>query len=305
MTDTAADLPPIPQGRDSASVKRSPGAALGAVLSDLPLLECVADRLQPFVDGLLQRAGKGVNDVLHGRPIGHALHPALSDLPIGLWAGSLVCDATGQPEAAGTLTAAGTAAAAATALTGWADWTGAAGRERRLALLHGLVNSAGIGLQVASLVARAGGRRGAAVALSAGGFVVTGASAWVGGELVLGHGLGVDHTAWLLGPADWTDVGALTDLPVGEIRPVEVESRTVLLHRDADGVHALEDTCSHAGGPLHEGEVAGGTITCPWHASCFRLRDGAVVGGPATYPQPLLQARVHAGRIEVRGREEV
>jgi nitrite reductase/ring-hydroxylating ferredoxin subunit len=65
----------------------------------------------------------------------------------------------------------------------------------------------------------------------------------------------------------------------------------------------LENTCSHAGGPLNEGTVEGGDVICPWHGSRFRLRDGAVAGGPATFPQPHLEARKVAGRIQVRGRE--
>jgi nitrite reductase/ring-hydroxylating ferredoxin subunit len=48
------------------------------------------------------------------------------------------------------------------------------------------------------------------------------------------------------------------------------------------------------------GKVADGVVTCPWHGSCFRLRDGAVVRGPAQNPQPMLEARVRDGSVEVR-----
>jgi nitrite reductase/ring-hydroxylating ferredoxin subunit len=77
----------------------------------------------------------------------------------------------------------------------------------------------------------------------------------------------------------------------------------VLLSRSGGEVHAVEDACAHAGGPLHEGELRDGMVTCPWHGSRFRLDDGAVVRGPSTFPQLRLQARVHAGQIEVRGRQ--
>jgi nitrite reductase/ring-hydroxylating ferredoxin subunit len=74
----------------------------------------------------------------------------------------------------------------------------------------------------------------------------------------------------------------------------------VLLTRQDGRVYALADRCSHRGGPLHQGEVADGCVTCPWHGSVFRLEDGSVVRGPAAYPQPALDVRVEAGGILVR-----
>ncbi len=67
-------------------------------------------------------------------------------------------------------------------------------------------------------------------------------------------------------------------------------------------VFALADRCCHRGGPLHEGSFADGCVTCPWHQSRFRLSDGAIVQGPATYPQPSYDVRVSEGTIEVRAR---
>jgi nitrite reductase/ring-hydroxylating ferredoxin subunit len=83
---------------------------------------------------------------------------------------------------------------------------------------------------------------------------------------------------------------------------VQVEGRDVLLFREGGRVSALEARCTHAGGPLQEGEVRDGMVTCPWHGSRFRLADGGCVRGPATFPQLRLQARVRDGQIEVRGR---
>ena len=61
--------------------------------------------------------------------------------------------------------------------------------------------------------------------------------------------------------------------------------------RDGDGWHAIGDRCSHRGGPLHEGTIDDGCVTCPWHDSQFRTTDGAVVRGPATSPQPCYEVR--------------
>ncbi len=260
----------------------------------------VSELVQPLLD--LPEAAP-VKDFLHGTWLGHALHPVLTDLPIGFWSGSLLLDLVGAGKSAGVLSAAGSAAAVATAVTGVTDWTAIDGRERRLGLLHGLLNLAGLGFQLASLGARLKRRRLRAVALSATGLTISSAAAWLGGELVFGRGITVNHDAWLAGPEHWTPVLPEAELGDGATRKVEVGGRAVLLYREGARVFAMENTCTHAGGPLDEGEVTGGIVTCPRHGSRFRLTDGAVCGGPATHPQLRLQARVQKGEVEVRGRQ--
>ena len=66
-------------------------------------------------------------------------------------------------------------------------------------------------------------------------------------------------------------------------------------------MHALHEVCSHAGGPLAEGELKGDTIICPWHSSTFRLQDGAVVHGPAGTRQAAYRARINGDQVEVQG----
>ncbi|MDX6679015.1 MAG: hypothetical protein QOE31_3067, partial [Solirubrobacteraceae bacterium] len=69
-----------------------------------------------------------------------------------------------------------------------------------------------------------------------------------------------------------------------------------------DGLFALSASCVHAGGPLDEGELVDGCLKCPWHASMFRLQDGRAVRGPATVNQPVWQARIEDGRVQVRAK---
>lgn len=248
----------------------------------------------------LRAGGVRADRILHGTFLGHPLHPALSDLPIGFWTSSVVCDLTGQPDAAGVLTAAGAVSSAATALTGAADWSTTIDRDRRLGLAHGLLNLATLGVELGSLAARVAGRRGLARTLNVAGLTAGGVSAWIGGELVSSRAIGVDATAHLQGPEDWTPIMSEADLAIGATRGADVAGRRVLVHRTADTVVAIENTCAHAGGPLDEGEIGDGTVTCPWHGSCFRLSDGAVLSGPSAFPQPVLEARLAGGRIEVR-----
>lgn len=279
-----------------------PYTQIVAAIEELPGLEGLSEWLVKALDPVTRR--RTLMDLLQGRMLGHALHPVLSDLPVGMWSSVPVLDLIGDEGGATMLTAVGCIAAGATVATGAADWSVTYGRDRRLALVHGLANTAAFGLQLGSLSARLSGRNGRGRLLSMAGLAMVGAAAYLGGELVLGRALTVNHTAWLSGPGEWTDVAGGSEVTEGALTAVDVDDRKVLLTRVAGTVCALENTCSHAGGPLNEGTVEDGTVVCPWHGSRFRLSDGSVLGGPATFPQPQFEARNVAGRIQIRGREE-
>lgn len=279
----------------------SPFARLFAKLEGLPGLDSLSDGIAGALAPATRR--RGLMDVLHGRWIGHAVHPALSDLPLGLWSGATLLDLFDDDRGAALMTAAGCVSALATAATGTADWSVTSGRDRRLALVHGLANGGVLVIQLGALTARARGRRRLGQLLAATGLGAGAAAAFVGGELVFGRGLMVDHSAFTAGPSKWMPVLADDELLEGAMRAVDVDGRQVLVARLDGAVSAMENACSHAGGPLCEGAVADGVVTCPWHGSRFRLSDGAVMGGPATFPQLQLQVRHRKGQIEIRGRE--
>ncbi|MEO5679977.1 MAG: Rieske 2Fe-2S domain-containing protein, partial [Acidimicrobiales bacterium] len=102
------------------------------------------------------------------------------------------------------------------------------------------------------------------------------------------------------GPQDWCDVGAAADVAGAGPHLVDGGGVPVVLVREGTRLLALADHCTHRGGPLHEGSVEDGCITCPWHGSAFRLEDGEVERGPAALPQPRYEARERDGRLEVR-----
>ena len=80
----------------------------------------------------------------------------------------------------------------------------------------------------------------------------------------------------------------------------ECNGTPVYLLKRGNVINAISNTCSHAGGPLHEGTIEDNIVICPWHASRFDLRTGAVRGGPATVSQVRYDARIAEGRVEVR-----
>lgn len=284
---------------------------LFAAVGRWPWLHTLNDQVTGVVGPLYERfRDNPAVEIMHGgRWAGHALHPALSDVPIGLWSAVVVLDVLGKDvpadgdrmDPAATLSAVGLAAAVATAATGVADWNVSDDADRRVGLFHGVLNAAAMTLQGASLAARLGGHRGPARVLSAASMTVTAAAGYVGGHLVQGRAAMVNRVATHSGPTRWVRALPESDLPDGTPTGVEVDGRQVLLHRSNGELHALDNVCSHAGGLLSRGEVAGCTVTCPLHGARFDLRDGRIVRGPAHHAQPVLPTRVRNGWIEVRG----
>ena len=120
--------------------------------------------------------------------------------------------------------------------------------------------------------------------------------------MTFAEGVGVDQTTFEEATDEWTAVLDDASLGEGEARCVEAGGTAVMVVRREGALYALSNRCSHRGGPLHEGELDGLTVHCPWHDSVFDLRDGALVHGPAAFPQPAWDTRVQEGRIEVRRR---
>jgi nitrite reductase/ring-hydroxylating ferredoxin subunit/uncharacterized membrane protein len=244
-----------------------------------------------------------LKDALSGTWLGHALHPALTDVPIGAWVSTAVLDLFGGTEsetASRRLIGFGILSAVPTALSGLSDYSDTHGAERRVGVVHAASNSLALMLYGASYLARRAGRTGMGKALAFLGMSSAMSSAYLGGHLSLSLGVGVDHTVFEAGPSDWTDVLNESELQDGIPRKVEAEGAEVMVVRHGGRLCALDNRCSHLGGPLSEGKVEAGAVTCPWHGSTFSLDDGKVTRGPARSPQPVFETRVTEGRVEIR-----
>ena len=95
------------------------------------------------------------------------------------------------------------------------------------------------------------------------------------------------------------DAAALSDLPPGSSLEVSVDGTDLALFNVDGTIRAVEAECSHAGGPLCEGDVEDGVVTCPWHAATFDLSDGKALTRPATLDVVSYPARVVGERVEV------
>lgn len=145
-----------------------------------------------------------------GSVVGHPLHAAMSDVPVGAWLSSLLLDLRHPSEArsgADTLLCVAVASALPTAFLGLADFLRLDAEQRRVATVHAAFNSAGLGLGVASLCSRRSGRRAAGVLLSAAGAAFLGAGGFLGG-----------HIASRLGPPSDTAAEVERERPLGQLR---------------------------------------------------------------------------------------
>ena len=287
------------------SVRRD---AIVGTIGEQEWMKPVEKGLQKLIHkGFHFRGGRQLKNFLHGTWIGHPLHVILTDVPIGAWTAAIVFDAldgmTTRPRyrsAADTAVGIGLVGALGAAATGLTDWQDIDPPARRIGLVHGLLNVASVALFGGSLLARHKGRRTSGKSLAVLGYAVSAVAARLGGNLVYGQKIGVDHTAEDKLPQEFTAV--LPDADLREDKPFRTEhdGTPILLIRRGQQIYALAETCSHLGGPLSEGALDGDVIQCPWHGSRFSIRDGHVVDGPAVHPQPCLETRIRDGQIEIR-----
>ena len=272
-------------------------------LEGATLLDPAGEWLSAKVGALL---GSGpAKNMLSGTFMGHALHPVLTDVPIGALTAATVFDSSVATPAADHGRRAHRARTRCrsppTALSGLSDWSDTVDAERRLGLIHALANAGSSALYLAALLSRRGGNRG------------------IGPRLQhrrprRARRQRLHRRPPRVRPRHGRRPHRLRRAPDGldprgaggrprrghARRWCEASGYGVLLYSHAGTIRAIAARCTHAGGPLDEGEVDDDLcVTCPWHGSRFRLADGAVVRGPATAPQPAFDVQV--GRRQRRG----
>jgi nitrite reductase/ring-hydroxylating ferredoxin subunit len=89
------------------------------------------------------------------------------------------------------------------------------------------------------------------------------------------------------------------EVPRGQMRTCVLSGREIVVCHTKEGIFALDNICTHAHARMNEGRLRGLRITCPLHGASFDVRDGRVLGAPATLPLPHHAVRVVDGFIEV------
>ena len=266
--------------------------------------------------------------LLQGKPFGHPLHPALVHFPIGLFVLSLALDIASYLElttndlsgASRYTIGIGLIMGLLAAAAGLADRSDIRRDHpaRKTANVHLLLNLTALGLFAINFFLRSGqsdlaGASWVYLLLSLVGAGVILASGYLGGTMVYDDGIGVGrHRRLTRTPRQTIDVSifvrqdgwaAVCDegqLDDGETLRVTRDGDIVAIARQGDKVYAFQEFCTHRYGPLSEGELQDHQVICPWHRSCFDIRTGKVVEGPAKVDLKTYEAAIRGGKILIR-----
>lgn len=106
--------------------------------------------------------------------------------------------------------------------------------------------------------------------------------------------------------ADFVKVAKTAEIVPGQGKMIEVGGKKIALfnvqgsfHNVQGSFHAIDDTCTHRGGPLSEGSLDGKEVTCPLHGARFDVTTGGVLGPPAPQGVARYNVRVEGTDIEV------
>ncbi|MBO8193181.1 Rieske 2Fe-2S domain-containing protein [Streptomyces oryzae] len=301
---STATTPSSGTSSETSAATPSEASSLPAWLDRLGTLRALDPAIGPLQNAVRKSPLSRVRDALHGTWLGHPLHPALVQVPLGAWSSAALLDLLpGTRRASRVLIGTGVVAALPAAVTGATDWAALHKPQLRVGLVHAAANVAALGLYTASLTARLRGRECRGRMLGYGGLTAAGLGGMIGGHLAYRQAAGpnkAEPVPHLVEPG-WHQVGKADSFPVGQPTSAMLGDVRLLVYRESAGpVRVLADRCAHQSGPLSEGTVADGCVTCPWHGSTFRLSDGWNVSGPATAPQPSFEARERDGMLEVR-----
>ena len=99
--------------------------------------------------------------------------------------------------------------------------------------------------------------------------------------------------------AGFVKVAKSGDISPGQGKLVEVSGKKIALFNVEGSFYAIDDTCTHRGGPLSEGVLEGKQVTCPWHGARYDVTTGAVLSPPAPQGVARYDIRVEGSDIEV------
>jgi len=94
-------------------------------------------------------------------------------------------------------------------------------------------------------------------------------------------------------------VADASDIPAGRVKVVVVGDRRIALCNVDGQFYAIDDLCTHDGGPLEQGELVGDVIECPRHGARFDVKTGKVLALPAVKPLTTYPLRVEGSEIWV------
>jgi len=99
--------------------------------------------------------------------------------------------------------------------------------------------------------------------------------------------------------AGFVKVAKSDEIAPGQGKMIEVGGKKIALFNVEGSFYAIDDTCTHRGGPLSEGSLDGKEVTCPWHGAIYDVITGEVLSPPAPKGVARYNVRVEGTDIEV------
>lgn len=97
----------------------------------------------------------------------------------------------------------------------------------------------------------------------------------------------------------YVKVAKTSDITPGTAKQVEVEGNSIAVFNIDGAYHAIDNTCTHVGGPLADGMIDGEAVTCPWHGARFKVTSGEALAPPARSAVACYNVRLEGDDIEV------
>ena len=98
---------------------------------------------------------------------------------------------------------------------------------------------------------------------------------------------------------DFVKIATTADIPPGKVNVYEAGGHRIAVCNVDGKYYAVDDTCTHDGGPLDQGELEGDQIECPRHGARFDVKTGKVLALPAVKPVNTYAVRVDGEQIGV------
>lgn len=251
----------------------------------------------------------------------HPIHPMLIGLPLGMWFASWIFDLLFEgfknPSFGNTgyyLAIAGCIGALCAAIPGLLDWISVVppnSSGKKTGAAHASLNTAALLLFFFVALARRGfvhDPTNLTLLLSTIGIVLLCISGWLGGSLSYDLQIGVYRRQTQGHPLMERTIAGFnypacnqSELADGQMMLIHNQGpesgRRIVLGKTAEGYYAFSDHCTHKGGPLCDGVLAGSAVQCPWHGSQFDVHTGRVISGPADKPIEIFGVALHGGEI--------
>jgi 3-phenylpropionate/trans-cinnamate dioxygenase ferredoxin component len=100
-------------------------------------------------------------------------------------------------------------------------------------------------------------------------------------------------------PKNLVTVAKVGEIPPGRVKCVDVQDFHLAVCNVGGVIYCVENTCTHDGGPLDQGELVGDVVECPRHGARFNVVNGSVVRMPAVAPLETFDVSIAGNDIVV------